>query len=169
MAIKTKLRERCGEIALLGGVLLLVAMLLLAVSLEVGHVYAAVDRVKDCTNTAVLAVAAGNVDRVHDGVREGTGTARHFTGTVWSRLVSTEEVMEHLAVSLDMTRQGHDTLVRVGGFRLTGLRVVPENQDNGKLNFTTTMTVEIPLSMGGGVLPPIQQTVEVHTTYEPKF
>lgn len=43
------------------------------------------------------------------------------------------------------------------------------NLDGGKLNVTTTLTIYIPLSFAGGILPPIQHDLVVYTTYEAKF
>ena len=56
-----------------------------------------------------------------------------------------------------------------GGFRITGLQTVYQNALGTSLNFTTTLTVEVPLTLGGRVLPPVARELEVHTTYEAKF
>lgn len=166
--IKAKLLEHRGEIAPQGAVILLISVILLTVALQVNYVYATVDQVKEKTNTAVLAVAASNVGAVYEGVREGEGAARQFSGITWSRIVSTDAVKESMMTALNATASG-STLTRANGVRLDNIHVAVSNNDGGKLNFTTTMTVIIPLSIGGGVLPPIQQRVEVNTTYEPKF
>jgi hypothetical protein len=166
--LKAKLLEECGELAPLGAAILLIGSLLLAVALQVNYVYATVDQIKDRTNTAVLAVAAGNAPAAHDGIREGESTARHFNGVTWSRAVSTAAVTQSLAAALNATADGPD-LLRENGGRLTDIQVTAHNDDGGTLSFTTTMTVVIPLSVAGGVLPPVLQRVEVHTTYEPKF
>lgn len=166
--IRAKLFEQRGEIAPAGAAILIIGVILLTVALQVNYVYATVDQIKEKTNTAVLSVAASNVGAVHDGVREGESAARHFTGTVWSRIVSTDAVVESMTVALNATASGAK-LTRTNGVQLDSIHVAVSNNDGGKLNFTTTMTVKIPLSVGGGILPPIQQRVEVHTTYEPKF
>lgn len=166
--LKAKLFERRGEIAPLSAVILLVGVLILTIALQVNHSYATIDLLTGKTNQAVLAVAASNVDKVHDGVREGQGTARSFNGSSWSRLVTTEAVIQSLQVSLDATRSGA-TLTRENGVQLVTINTKADNYDGGKLNFTTTMTIKIPLSLGGGILPPLQHKLVVHTTYEPKF
>jgi len=73
-----------------------------------------------------------------------------------------------MMTALNATASG-STLTRTNGVQLDNIHMAVSNNDGGKLNFTTTMTLKIPLSVGGGILPPIQQRVEVHTTYEPKF
>lgn len=168
MAVITKLFDRRGEIAPLCGVILLIGVILLTVALQVNNAYATVAQITGKTNQAVLSVAASNVDKVHDGVREGEGAARQGNGSSWSRVVTTEAVTQSLTTSLKATRSGN-TLTRENGVQLVGIKTSFANADGGKLNFTTTMTIKIPLSIAGGVLPPLQHNLVVHTTYEPKF
>lgn len=163
-----KLTERRGEIAPLGGIILLVCILLLTIALQVNNAYATVDQITAKTNQAVLSVAASNVGKVHDGVREGTGSARQARGSSWSRIVTTDAVVQSLTASLDATRSG-STLTRENGVQLVSVRTSFINADGSNLNFTTTMTIKIPLSLAGGVLPPLQYDLVVHTTYEAKF
>lgn len=166
--IASKLREERGEVTLWGAAILLVSIILFTVALEVNHTYVTIDMVKERTNAAVLAVAASNVSKVHDGVREGAGTARAFNGSSWNYIVSTDAVIHGLIISLNATQSG-TALTRDNGVQLTAIHTSAANNDGGKLNFTTTLIVKIPLSVGGGALPPIEHNLEVHTTYEPKF
>ena len=166
--IASKLREERGEVALLGGVILLVSIIFLTVALQVNHTYATIDMVKERTNAAVLAVAASNVTKIHDGVREGDWIARAFDGTAWNHIVSTDAVIHSLAISLHAAQSG-TVLTRDNGVQLTNIHTSAANHDGEKLNFTTTLTIYIPLSFAGGTLPPIQHDLVVYTTYEAKF
>lgn len=167
--VSGKLRETKGEVALHLSVIVLIATVLMAAAMQVHHVYAVVDRVTDKTNEAVLSVAAANVAGVFPGVRESDWLARqHVSASFWVHLVSTGEVMDALQLSLSATEAG-DTGLTAESFSMTGIRTRYNNAEGGHLNFITTMTIEIPLSFGQPLLPPVQYDLEVHTTYEPKF
>lgn len=76
--------------------------------------------------------------------------------------------MDALRTSLGAAVQGSGLLVD-GSFRINDLQTTYLNAEDGNLNFTTTMMVEIPLSLGSEILPPIRKDIEVRTAYEPKF
>lgn len=162
-----KLREERGEISLHLGLILLAGVFLFSAAVTVQHVYAVVDRVVGKTNAAVLAVAASNVAEVFNGVRESDGTARRYTDGTWGALVSTTAVETALRISLDAVPVANG--LQAESFEVRDLDTQFVNYDGANLNFTTYLTVEIPLSFGGGLIPPIRQALEVNTTYEPKF
>lgn len=163
-----KLRETRGEFAPLMAVILMVGVLLLSTALEVHHVYAVVDRVAGITDEAVLAAAADNVAEIYSGVRESAWSARQYQDDAWACQISTSAVEEALVDSLGAVSD--EARLRVGdSFRMTALEIQAKNPEGGNLNFTTTLTLEIPLSLGGDSLPPIHKTLEVKTTYEPRF
>lgn len=168
MEVIRKCREERGGVSLHLAVILIAGTLLFSAALTIHHVYAVIDRTIDKTNAAVLAVAASNVAEVYRGVRESDGTARRYVEEQWTYLVSTEAVEEALRISLDATGEAVG-LLAADSFQISGLRTRFVNTDGDNLNFTTTMRVEIPLSFGGGNLPPIRLPLEVNTTYEPKF
>lgn len=163
-----KLRETRGEISLHLGVILLAGVFLFSAAVSVQHVYAVADRVIGKTDAAVLAVAASNVAEVFVGVRESDGTARRYTDGAWGALVTTTAVETALRISLDAVSTEAGVL-EAESFRVRGLDTQFVNYDGVNLNFTTYLTVEVPLSFGGGVIPPIRLALEVNTTYEPKF
>lgn len=168
MEIAEKFREERGEASLHLAVILLVGMLLFAAAMQVHHVYAVLDMAAEKTNEAVLAVAASNVPEVYRGVRESDGTARRYNAGAWGHTVSTDAVLEALGASLGAVPHGDGLLIE-GSFQINRLRTTYINMDGGNLNFTTTMEVVIPLTLGGGGLPAIHSSLEVKTTYEPKF
>lgn len=163
-----KLRETRGEVTLHLAVILLASVILISGGMQVHHVYAVVDMVTGKTDEAVLAVAADNGPQIFKGIRESAGVARRYEDGSWVGFVSTEAVEEALRTSLEAVQDGGDLLVK-GSYRIENLETHFENAEGAHLNFTTTMTLEIPLSMGGDILPPIHKTLEVKTTYEPKF
>ncbi|MEA4934339.1 MAG: hypothetical protein VB071_12295 [Lawsonibacter sp.] len=163
-----KLRETRGEFAPMMAAILMVGVLLLSTALEVHHVYAVVDRVAGIADEAVLAAAADNVEEIYSGVRESAWASRQYQDNAWACQISTSAVEEALIDSLGAVSDGAG--LRVGdSVRITALETQAENPEDGNLNFTTTLTLEIPLSLGGDLLPPIHKTLEVKTTYEPRF
>ena len=163
------LKDRRGEVSIHLALIMLVGLLLLAAALEVLHVYFVCNTVLEKTNEAVLAAAASNVADFYVGARESDGNARQYVNDYWASAVSVEEVEAALQGALGAERTEDGTLVREGGFRITGLQTVYQNALGTSLNFTTTLTVEVPLTLGGRVLPPVARELEVHTAYEAKF
>ena len=147
-------------------VILLIGVMLLSVYMNVRHVYDTIDTVSEKTNEAVLAVAAANVAETYGGTREGVGTARRHMGGSWGNFVSTTEVINSLQRMTNSTRQNND--LTAASYTLANISTRYVNIQNGNLNFITTVTVKIPISVGVPV-PPIETVLEVHTTYEPKF
>lgn len=172
MEVIKKLRCRCGEFAIKGAVLVLIGMLVIIAVLEGLHITTTVNQVYDKANAAVLSVAAANVPNVWNGSRDSSGTARHFDGLDWHSVVTTAEVESAMCTSLGLTAAG-DSLVHQTGarpsYRIENLTTHYVNVENGQLSFTTTLTVSVPLSIAGSLLPPITKRLEVKTTYEPKF
>jgi hypothetical protein len=164
----SKLRETRGAVALRMAVILMVGTLLFSAALQIYHVYAVVDLVTGKADEAVLAAAADNGPEIFRGIREGAGVARRYENGRWVGSVSTSAVEETLLTSLGAVRDGSDLLVE-DSYRVKNLETHFENAEGTNLSFTTTMTLEIPLSFGGDLLPPIHKTLEVKTSYAPRF
>lgn len=162
-----KLREKSGEIALRLSLTLLVAVLLFLVVINIRHAYQVIDQVMDRTNEAVLAVAAVNGPRALSGVREADGLVRNYDGANWNRVVTTNEVLYALGISLGAYADGPQSLIRDGSYRIDHLVTSYVNSDGGVLHFVTTMDLTISL-LGGDSLT-VTRPLEVRTTYEAKF
>lgn len=168
--IRAKLRQHKGTLALESALMCLGGVMLLVLCLEIARVYITVNAIKSKTDSAVLTVAAANVENVYDGVREGSGAARTVSDGDWSVLVSTDEVKNSLMEILSLTPTG-EALERISPsnravYRLSGLNTSYVNSEGNNLNFKTIMTVTIPLSFLGLNL---NQKLEVSTTYDAKF
>lgn len=129
--------------------------------------YQVIDQVMDRTNEAVLAVAAVNGPRALSGVREADGLVRNYDGANWNRVVTTNEVLYALGISLGAYADGPQSLIRDGSYRIDHLVTSYVNSDGGVLHFVTTMDLTISL-LGGDSLT-VTRPLEVRTTYEAKF
>lgn len=162
-----KLRERNGEIALRLSLALLIGVILLLVILNVRHAYQVTDMVIDRTNEAVLAVAAANGPKTHDGVREGEAVARTtYDGAAWQReAITSDAVLTALRDSTGATLSG-SSLIKSGSYRIDNLSTSYVNFDGVNLHFTTKLDLTIYL-LGGNLS--IRTHQEVRTTFEEKF
>lgn len=135
--------------------------------------------VKDAVQSAVIATSVGNYSNVYDGVREGYSGGYRFSGNSWKTAVSTGDVYGRLDDLLGLeTKNGKHSKITSDGveYSVYGLSV---NVDNARFaptsgnipQFTATsyITLEVPLSFCGDVLPPMKATLCVKSKYTPKF
>ena len=157
-----------GSVALSAALILLLGGLLLAVSLEVYHVYSVAERVREKTDEAVLSVAAVNVGEFYGGARESDGNARHPVGGGFSSTVLTDAVLEDLAAALGGVK-GTNSILDEGSYEIRDLQTVYENTDGEILHFQTTLTLRVELSLGGQLLPYVTLPLTVRSDYAAKF
>lgn len=171
-ALCSKLCEKRGSVIINVAIITLALLILLAVSMEIARVYMTIDMLKAKTNSAVLAVASSNAPNVYDGMRESDGLARTGSTSNWGATVSTAAVKELLASVLSLSESNNGLTKYASAdetaYTITKLNTQYENNDGDVLNFTTNLTIEIPLSnVLGGVT--ITQNVEVNTSYDARF
>lgn len=137
--------------------------------------------VKNAVQSAVIATVTDNYSNVYHGVREGySGGYRPSGSSSWAVSVSTGDVYGRLDRNLGLRDEG-GTHVKLAGsreeFSLSNLSVTIQNaplapsSPNSTQAFTADATVqlEVPISFGGKVLPPMRATVNVRAKYMPVF
>ena len=168
--VRGTLRDKGGQFLLGTAVKLLAAAIVVGAGVEVYHVYHVMDTVRTAASEAVLAVAATNVSEFYGGAREGDGFARHPEDGVFASYISTDDVVDQMVRMLGVTDLAADDTMTVGrSFSVRNVRAQYVNFDGTNLHFRTTLTVSVPLSMGGILLPDITSNMEVMTSYAPKF
>lgn len=168
--VRRSLRSSCGEFLLGTAVKLLAAAIVVCAGMEVYHVYHVMDTVRSTVSEAVLAVAAVNAPEFYGGAREGDGFARHPEDGAFASCVSTDDVVDQMVRMLGVTDLTADDTMTVGdSFSVRNVQTHYVNSDGAVLNFHTTLTVSVPLSVGGILLPAITKNMEVRTSYAPKF
>jgi len=135
--------------------------------------------VKDAVQSSVIATSVGNYSNVYDGVREGYSGGYRYSGNSWRSAVSTGDVYGRLDQLLGLhSSGGKHTKSNSDGveFSVYGLSVDVENTEFApnssaikQFSATSYITLEVPLSFCGDVLPPMKIRLCVKSKYTPKF
>lgn len=137
-----------------------------------------VQGVRDGLQQAVITVATTNYDETYNGLREGYSGGYTLSGDNWQESLDYDDVYYRLNNLLGTDSQG-DYQMKVQGegyeYRLSGLSVdilnTPLTPGNANKNFEADarITIEIPLSFGWEVVPPLKMEVRTRAAYMPKF
>ena len=135
--------------------------------------------VKDAVQSAVIATSVGNYSNVYDGVREGYSGGYRYSGNSWRTAVSTGDVYGRLDQLLGLhSRGGKHIKTNFDGpeYAVYGLSVnvdnaqfAPTSGDIPQFSATSYITLEVPLSFCGDMLPPMKIRLCVKSKYTPKF
>lgn len=170
MEVSAKLKDCSGDFLLRSAITVTIAALTLSAAIAVYHVYHVIGAVRDKTNEAVLSVAAANVSEFYGGARDSDGFARHREDGRFAESITTDAVVDQLAQSLGATDVSDDDTITVGtAYTVSGTNTRYFNSSGTNLNFLTRLTVTVPLSVGGLIPASITKTIEVSTSYDPKF
>ncbi len=135
--------------------------------------------VKDAVQSAVIATSVGNYSNVYDGVREGYSGGYRYSGNSWRKAVSTGDVYGRLDQLLGLRSSGSKHIKSNSDgteFAVYGLSVnvdnaqfAPTSGEIQQFSATSYITLEVPLSFCGDVLPPMKIRLCVKSKYSPKF
>lgn len=134
--------------------------------------------VKDAVQSAVIATSVGNYSNVYDGIREGYSGGYRYD-TTWKAAVSTGDVYGRLDQLLGLKSSGGKHVKTNSDgveYSVYGLSVevdnaqfAPTSGDIQQFSATSYITLEVPLSFCGDVLPPMRVQLCVKSKYTPKF
>ena len=135
--------------------------------------------VKDAVQSAVIATSVGNYSNVYDGVREGYSGGYRYSGNSWKTAVSTGDVYGRLDQLLELRSSGgkhvktnsDGTEYAVYGLSVNvdNAQFAPTSGDIPQFSATSYITLEVPLSFCGDILPPLKIRLCVKSKYTPKF
>ena len=135
--------------------------------------------VKDAVQSAVIATSVGNYSNVYDGVREGYSGGYRYSGNSWRKAVSTGDVYGRLDQLLGLRNSGSKHIKSNSDgteFTVYGLSVnvdnaqfAPDSNEIQQFSATSFLTLEVPLSFGGNLLPPMKVELCVKSKFTPKF
>lgn len=135
--------------------------------------------VKDAVQSAVISTSVGNYSNVYDGVREGYSGGYKFSGNSWKTAISTGDVYGRMDGLLGLKSDGskHSKYTADGvEYSVYGLSVnvdnaefAPSSGEIKQFSATSYITLEVPLSFCGDVLPPMKVRLCVKSKYTPKF
>jgi len=136
--------------------------------------------VRDAVQSAVIATVTENYDDVYHGVREGYSGAYQPMAEDFEESLDYGDIYNRLDGVLGLSRSGgyHVKRTADGGteFRVWGLSVDIQNApfatgDTSSDRFIADCAIEleVPVSFGGRLLPPMRITVRTSAGYTPKF
>jgi len=137
-----------------------------------------VSGVRDGLQQAVITVSTTNYDEVYNGLREGYSGGYILSGESWNENLDYDDIYSRMDNLLGTVQQGgYHVKVQEGGYeyRYSGLSIeiinAPFTPDNADDNFEAdaSVQIEVPLSFGFSMLPPLKMEVRATAAYMPKF
>ena len=136
--------------------------------------------VRDAVQSSVIATATENYGGVYQGAREGYSGAYQPMAGSFEESLNYGDVYRQLDNVLGLTRiGGYHVKQTLGGgaeFRIWGLSVsirnapfAREDTAAGRYVADCSIELEIPVSFGGRLLPPMRATVKTSAGYTPRF
>lgn len=134
--------------------------------------------VRDGLQQAVVSVATTNYDETYHGLREGYSGGYRLSGEQWVEDLDYDDVYYHLDSLLGTKKAGSYHVKEQGNgyeYRLFGLQVEIVNTElapgSTSRNFEADarVTIEIPLSFGWEMVPPLTMELRTRAAYMPRF
>ena len=176
--LKKAVVDRKGMSYPLTVALVLTLLIVLCVLAEFFRLSVIAYGVRNSLQQSVISVAVSNYDEVYDGLREGYSGGYFMTGDCWEETLDYGDVYTQLDRLLGTNPDGGYHVKWQGNgyeYRITGLHVsirnAPFAPGNAGQNFEADVSVqlEIPLSFGWEVLPPVRMLIRTKAVYMPKF
>ncbi len=174
------LKDRRGvAFPLIIAIVLVLVMLMCCIS-EYFRLLIVAQGVRDAVQEAVISTVNDNYDDVYHGVREGYSGAYQPLAGDFEESLDYGDIYGRLDDILGLTYRGgyHTQYTEDGGmeFRVWGLDVEIRNApfasgDGAGDRFVADCEIEleVPVSFGGELLPPMRMTVKVSAGYTPQF
>ena len=131
--------------------------------------------VKDAVQSAVISAAVGNYSNVYDGIREGYSGGYKYSGNSWESAISTGDIYGRIDALLGLKSVGGKH-AKADEYSVYGLSVnvdnaefAPDSEDIKQFSATSYITLEVPLSFCGEILPPMKVNLCVKSKFTPKF
>lgn len=174
-----KLRERRGEIMLLAMVLMTGMLVVFTGVMEYTRLLIVSTGIRDAMSNAVTSVAISNAYNSYNGVREGNSGAYQLTGEEdWREQISTIDVQNKLVTLLHLqSKNGVFISPNPEGttyeFKISEIDVQPDNAEfasnEKKAKYSASCRVEVPLSFGLELFPPMVTTMRHQAIYVALF
>lgn len=171
--------QQGSSFPLIVAVVLVAVMLLCAIS-EYLRLLIVAQGVRDAVQEAVIATVNDNYDDVYHGVREGYSGAYQPMAGDFEESLDYGDIYGRLDALLNLTNQsGYHVQYTEDGkmeFRVWDLSVDLQNASfasadsaGNRLAADCEIELEVPVSFGGRLLPPMRMTVKVSAGYTPRF
>lgn len=178
--IKTLLKSERGTSFPLTVAITLSLLLILCGISEYMRLMIIASGVRNAVQSAVITTVDDNYDSVYQGAREGYSGAYQATGSSFAESLDYGDIYGQLDKLLG-TKKSSGAHVKYAGssveYTVSGLSVSIKNAPLAPSNPGTaqkfladvTVNLEVPVSFGGNVLPPMTIRVKTQAEYTPKF
>ena len=137
-----------------------------------------VQGVRDSLQSSVISVATTNYDEVYNGLREGYSGGYQLSGDDWQSNLDYYDVYGRMDEILGTTTsQGYHVKEQPLGYEyryndlnieITNTGLTPGNA-NKNFEADVSVQIEIPLSFGWELVPPLEMDIRTKAAYMPKF
>jgi hypothetical protein len=178
--IKTLLKSRSGTAFPMTVAVTLSLLLILCGISEYMRLSIIASGVRDAVQSAVISTVNDNYSNVYQGVREGYSGGYLPSGSSWAASLNYGDIYGRIDQTLG-THESSGYHIKYAGssmeYRLSGLSVSIKNAplapaDSGsvqKFLVDATVTLEVPVSFAGKILPPMCINLKTQAQYTPKF
>jgi len=136
--------------------------------------------VRDAVQSAIIAAVNDNYDEVYNCVREGYSGGYVLSGVIWEDRLDYSDIYDRLDRTLGLHDKNGEHIRYVENqieFKLSNLSVdiintpfAPAKSDGmQEFNANAAIVLEVPVSFGGKLLPPMRINLAVSAGYMPKF
>ena len=177
IGILKKLNEKRGNALPLACAIVICLLLLSSTIMEYIRLTIIANGVRDALQAAVISVSTGNYDETYSSLREGYSGGYNKVGGVWRVKLDKGDIYAELDDLLGLDDAHNKKADNYNEYSLSGLSVnitnppfAPSNP-NASNEFTAEarVTLEVPLSFGWDMLPPLRITVRTTAGFTPKF
>lgn len=178
--LKKLILDKRGDGAVLAVVMAMALMIIFAGVSEFFRVYMIVQGIEDGVQKAVTSVSTNNYTNIYSGVRDGYAGGYELSSTEqWETLVDEGSVLLQLdellglyfADGYHIKKQGEGFEYRISDLQVDIINVpfAPGNGNSQRFESIAYIDLELPLSFGFEMIPPLVLTLKVHAGYNMKF
>lgn len=178
VGILKKIRNKSGNALPLACAILICLLLISSVIMEYIRLTVIANGVRDGLQTSVIAVSTQNYDKLYNGMREGySGGYNKEAGGTWQEKLDYGDIYTELVLKLGldnshMKKTGSDVEYTLSELSVNIINspFAPSNTDSvNKYTAEAKIELQVPLSFGWGMLPPIKITIKTTAEYISKF
>lgn len=178
--MKKLIANKRGDGNLLAVVVALAIILIATGVWEYTRLMIVASGVRDAVQSSIISVATTNYDEVYNGLREGYSGGYLLDGDSWEESLDIGDIYHQLDTTLGLSRRGGRHVKYAGEvleYAVWGLDVDIKNAPFAPASADTadrflaeaTIELEVPLSFGWEILPPMRITLHVKAGYTSKF
>lgn len=169
--------ERNGNALPLACAIVIALLLISSAIMEYVRLNVIVKGVRDALQASIISVSTGNYDETYGGLREGYSGGYKRNGDSWEEWLDEGDIYAGLDTLLGLTNTHAKISCGRHEYKLSDLKVdiinspLAPNDPYYEVRFEAKarIMVEVPLSFGWSIIPPMKLTVKTAAGYTPKF